>query len=272
MVDVAGLIAAPTTDDFILRVGNNNDPQSWTLAPAPKSITVRHGAGIDGSDRITLAWADGVIQKTWLEVTVRPGGVTGLAENDVFYFGNAVGDSGDLVVATFVDGTDFVRARDNPRNFLNRAPIDFPYDYNRDSFVDGFDLAVTRDNGTNFVTALQLIAPPLAFASALPQARPTLAQLVAWIPADDDLDTVNRSVSRMRRLVDDVAPTIERGFDVGVFKVRPRGMEQLEGGSSRASSKNESWSSRLDEDELLLEILAQARLQRAGSLNALSLW
>ena len=30
---------------------------------------MRAGAGLNGSDRITLIWADGVIKKQWLQVT-----------------------------------------------------------------------------------------------------------------------------------------------------------------------------------------------------------
>jgi hypothetical protein len=124
---------------------------------------------------VTIVWADGAVQKTWLQVTVLAGGATGLARNDVFYFGNAVGESGDLSGAAFVDGTDFAGARDNPRNFLDRAPLEFAYDYNRDSFVDGFDLAIARDNGTNFLTALKLIAAPGA--SNRPEDIPLAAPL-----------------------------------------------------------------------------------------------
>jgi hypothetical protein len=110
---------------------------------------------------VTLIWPDRAIAKQWLQVTVKADGVTGLATPDVFYFGNALGDSGNSLANTFVDGSDFAGSRDNPRNFLNRAPITFAYDYNRDSFVDGTDLALARDNNTNFLTALRLITVPL---------------------------------------------------------------------------------------------------------------
>ena len=141
-------------------MGNSDDLSSWQLGPAPASITVRKQAGAGGSDRVTLIWANGVIQKQWLQVTVKADAVTGLAEPDVFYFGNAVGESGNSPSNTFVDGSDFASARDNQRNFLNRAPIDFAYDYNRDSFVDGTDMAIARDNNTNFITALKLVTVP----------------------------------------------------------------------------------------------------------------
>jgi hypothetical protein len=167
MVDISGLAdpASLTAASFQFHVGNTDTPATWALAPAPSSVTVRTGAGVDGADRVTLIWPNGAIQKQWLQVIVKADPVTNLAAEDVFYFGNAVGESGTGVSNTFVDGTDFAGARDNPRTFLNRAPIDFRYDYNRDSFVDGTDMAVARDNNTNFLTALKLITTPAAGAT-----------------------------------------------------------------------------------------------------------
>jgi hypothetical protein len=159
MVDIQNLVDSGAIDagQFEFRVGNSNDLGTWVTGPGPSSVTVREGAGVDGSDRVTLIWSDNAIEKQWLEITVKANAVTGLAAPDVFYFGNAVGDSGNSTTNTFVDGSDFAGARDNPRNFLNRAPVDFRWDYNRDSFVDGSDLAIARDHNTNFLTALRLL-------------------------------------------------------------------------------------------------------------------
>jgi hypothetical protein len=169
IVDIAGLADAEglNASHFSFRTGNSNTLGTWVTAAAPTSVTVRPGAGTDGADRVTLIWNDGVISATWLEVTVGANATTGLATPDVFYFGNAPGESGNSATNTFVDGTDFAAARDNPRNFLNRAPVDFRFDYNRDSFVDGSDLAVARDNNTNFLNALRLLNLTSA-GSALP--------------------------------------------------------------------------------------------------------
>ncbi|MFW6114248.1 MAG: trypsin-like serine protease, partial [bacterium] len=163
MVDINGLAGTPSSDDFVLRVGNSNTPETWTAGPTPSSITVRPGEGDGGSDRLTLIWDENAIQKQWLQITMLSeanGGSLGLAANDVFYFGNALGETGNSETYTFVDGTDFVGVRDNPRNFMDRAPIDDRYDINRDSFVDGTDLVLVRDNPTNFLTALKLITAP----------------------------------------------------------------------------------------------------------------
>src|SRR3954447_10044459 len=44
MVDIATLAGPLTAGDFGFRVGNNSDPRSWAVAPAPASISVRPGA------------------------------------------------------------------------------------------------------------------------------------------------------------------------------------------------------------------------------------
>ena len=103
MVDIAGLAnpagltLANIGDYFTFKVGNDSDP-GWDPAPGPSGVLVRQGDGVGGSDRITILWADNAIQNTWLQVTVLSdahGGHAGLAEDDVFCFGNAIAESGD---------------------------------------------------------------------------------------------------------------------------------------------------------------------------------
>jgi hypothetical protein len=142
---------------FEFRVGNTPDPYDWLPGPVPDSIGVRPGAGVGGSDRVTIIWPDYAILGSWLQVTVLATAETGLSSPYVFYFGNAPGESGNSPGHAFVDATDFAGARDNPRDFLHPAPIDFRFDYNRDSFVDATDMAIARDHTTNFVTALKLL-------------------------------------------------------------------------------------------------------------------
>ena len=144
MVDVAGLPAGDDLgeDDFLFRVGNVDDPSSWSTAPRPSSITVRRGAGTRGSDRITLTWPDGAIKNTWLQVTVMSTAATGLARPDVFYFGNAVGEVGDVPNAATTTALDLVRTR---RALSNRpAGITNAYDFNRDGRVNAIDYRIVR--------------------------------------------------------------------------------------------------------------------------------
>jgi len=56
-----------------------------------------------------------------------------------------------------VDPADELGARAHPRNALDPAPIDDPYDYNRDKRVDPGDELIARANQTSALNALKLI-------------------------------------------------------------------------------------------------------------------
>jgi len=101
------------------------------------------------------------IGQTWLQVTVKADANTGLNQDDVFYFGNAIGETGDSATSAAVNIVDFGAARDNPHNAFNRAPIDNPYDFDRDQFVNVVELGLVRDNGTNAFNDLNLITVPV---------------------------------------------------------------------------------------------------------------
>ena len=70
---------------------------------------------------MTLIWEDGVIRNCWLQVTVLATDATGLAENEVFYVGNAVGESGNSTTDALVNATDEIGARNNPHSPFNPA-------------------------------------------------------------------------------------------------------------------------------------------------------
>ncbi|HEX8339329.1 MAG TPA: DNRLRE domain-containing protein [Tepidisphaeraceae bacterium] len=172
MIDINGLpVNSLSASDFVFKTGNTNAASTWTtLAKAP-AISVRKGAGVNGTDRVTLVWPDNTIIKTWLQVTIK-GTAAGLPANDVFYFGNAIGDSGNaydpatkLTANATVDATDEVLARNNPRTFRNRAPVDFLFDYNRDALVDAADQIIARNHATTFRNDLDIIVTPSLSAS-----------------------------------------------------------------------------------------------------------
>jgi sialidase-1 len=162
MIDIAGLPAVPTADDFVFRVGNTADPSQWSAAPLPRDISVRWGAGLGGSDRVTITWADNVIQRQWLQVTVKASADTALAAADVFYFGNAIGESGDLVTVARVDGSDVLAARNALSSPSDRATLTASSDYNRDGIIDLADEWIAQRSSTSVSTVLQLIAAPAA--------------------------------------------------------------------------------------------------------------
>jgi hypothetical protein len=109
IIDTWDMPGTPTVADFVFRAGNNANPETWALAPAPASITFRTGEGVDGSDRITIVWADNrAIRNQWLQVMLKANAVTGLGAADVFYFGNLIADAtGDAKV----DHLDFAEVK-----------------------------------------------------------------------------------------------------------------------------------------------------------------
>jgi hypothetical protein len=189
MVDVAHPDAEPTLADFEFAVGNGDDPGDWTAAPAPTGFAVRPGAGVSHSDRVTLAWSDYAIRGQWLRVSLPSGTPIGLSEPAVFYFGNAVGESGNEPADAMVTGTDLVLARNNPHNFLNAAAVEYPYDYNRDGHVNSTDIILARNNATNVTTSLKLLDlsdnPPLA---QPPASEASALEQLAWLDALEQTD------------------------------------------------------------------------------------
>jgi hypothetical protein len=176
MIDISRLPGTVSAADFRFLVGNKNTPTNWSSVAAP-SVSVRQGAGVDGSDRVTLIWPDNVIQKTWLEVTVLATPKTGLSQAARFYFGNAIGEAGNSATDAIVDPADMLQAKANRRSLLNPAPVDFRFDYNRDKEVDPADQLIARANQTSPLSALRLIdlrtgsSAPLAAATAQASAR-----------------------------------------------------------------------------------------------------
>jgi hypothetical protein len=160
MIDIAGPHGTITASSFIFRVGNNNAPSSWTTAPPPASISVRAGAGLSGSDRVEIIWNNGDITKKWLQVVTKTS--TGLPQlagyatgyGDVFYFGNALANSGlgDTSTLSTVDVIDELEARNHPQARFQNVLITNIRDYNRDAIVDVTDALAARNNATSGVS------------------------------------------------------------------------------------------------------------------------
>jgi hypothetical protein len=111
---------------------------------------------------VTITWDDNVIQNQWLQVTVLADTNTGLADDDVFYFGNAIGESGDNPANAVVDYQDELASRTH-KSGIPIAPITSPYDYNRDGRVNATDDIISRHNRTDGTggNPLQLISAPV---------------------------------------------------------------------------------------------------------------
>jgi len=152
MIDIGGSHGTITAADFTFKVGTTSTVADWANAPAPLSVSVRPGQGVGGSDRITIIWANNVIQDTWLQVIIEGndslGGFntnTNLANSDVFFFGNRIGDTFISSPPTIVSTTagDALAVRNHPGIL---QPVTNVYDFNKDGNVSAGDELIARFN------------------------------------------------------------------------------------------------------------------------------
>jgi ELWxxDGT repeat protein len=220
MLDVINPPREITAADLQFRMGTSARFEEWVAAPAPVSVTVRRGQGLLGADRVTIVWADGAIKNTYLQIVLNgndlQGGYntnTGLADSDVFYFGNLVGDTftGRNYWLASVDDDDKAQVRSHVGFGV---PVTSPYDFNRDGLVNAADQIILRNqkvldaylslfgsawgggslggNGTPF---------PLPFSAMPPEMESVAAETLAMLAASS---VRARSEFRIRTGVPDV--------------------------------------------------------------------
>ena len=143
VVDIAGA-GTVQASDFTFKIGNSATPTSWANAPATSGFLVRPGAGVNGSTRIEITWADNTIRNQWMQVTIAANAHTNLTIPDVFYFGNAIGSSGTTPASGAITVSDQTVTASNFTGFTSPASITNPYDYNRDGRVDISDELIAR--------------------------------------------------------------------------------------------------------------------------------
>jgi hypothetical protein len=155
MVDILdlGSPAQLELSDFRFRVGRQTDGQPWSAAPPPGEITVREGAGMNGSDRVTIIWDDHLIANTWLEVQVLPTPHTLLGHTEVFYFGSLPGDVGGSAWPAMVNATDLALLR-HALTGAGEVAIDSAFDLNRDGLIDHYDVQATATSLTSLASSL----------------------------------------------------------------------------------------------------------------------
>ncbi|MCA9129759.1 MAG: DNRLRE domain-containing protein [Planctomycetales bacterium] len=167
VVDIANLAGTPTAADFTFKIGNDQNPASWVSAPAPSSVTVMPGAGVDGSARVSIKWPDNAIQNQWLEVTVLANANTGLVAPDVHYWGNQIGETGNLPGNTEVNEDDVAAVRGNLSGFM-LVDVSNNFDVNRDKRVNAIDRAIVQaafTSGSSLVL-LNLASPSSSMGSS----------------------------------------------------------------------------------------------------------
>ena len=135
-----------TADDFELSVmsGVGAGGPVWSGVTATPTVSVQRAQGASGSDRVLLTLPDNAVRNTWLQVTVRANERTGLSADDVFYFGNLVGEVGDIPSGAVVNTIDVDRVRAN--RMTTGATIGNPFDFDRNGRINAIDLSIARAN------------------------------------------------------------------------------------------------------------------------------
>ena len=193
MVDIDGLPEDIVLNpgDFVFRAGTSLDVSAWAAGPEPSQITVRPGAGLGGSDRVTLIWPDfnplsaaagQAVANGWLEVTVTASQRTGLLRPDVFYVGSLIGETAVNagVDRRVVDRNDYLLARARTRVPANATVTD-PFDFNRDQRVDAQDFVIVRSflgKSMALITAPEPLAMPSSASVRITSASPAATELV----------------------------------------------------------------------------------------------
>ena len=133
----------------------------------------------------------------------------------MFYFGNAIGETGNSASDAAVTPTDEVDVRNNPHSLgVNPAGISDAYDFNRDKRVSPTDAILARNNGTNPATALKLITPvynqaPTVNAGADTSISIAAAVALAGTASDDGLPTPTLLTTTWTKLSGPAAVTFD---------------------------------------------------------------
>jgi Dockerin type I domain len=106
------------------------------------------GSGAGGSTRVRITFPDNTVQNTWLRIVVLANSQTGLSTNEVFYFGNVIGDLnvGNTATRLRVNALDTSAVRNNQSPGANSAGVTNIYDVNRDGRVNALDTSIVRNN------------------------------------------------------------------------------------------------------------------------------
>ncbi len=174
----------------------NGTPNFVTINPTV-TVSAFPSGGTAVSDRVKLVFADRAIENAWLRITVLADANTGLASNDVFYFGNARFDvtptspfpSQQIVVNIFdVNG---IRAKQGQ----NSGVVSNAFDVDRSGVVNVFDTNAVRA-GQGVTSLRSFTAPSSLQVSFAPSSIDSLFADTSWLEAFQSSDSKKRQARR----------------------------------------------------------------------------
>ncbi len=211
IVDINSLPATTTNAQILANLQfaqwNGIAVGGFTTLPvdAVPTATILSGLGTSGSARVKITITDEKLKNTWLRVTVLGNSTTALAANDVFYFGNVVGEVniGNTATRLRVNNQDTSAVLANQLPNANTALVTNIYDFDRNGRVNNQDTSIVLANqqaqgivapitapssGSGF-SAFSMVSESSSFAAP----APTLE--VVSRPKDGVSETVQPTVS-----------------------------------------------------------------------------
>jgi FG-GAP repeat/RTX calcium-binding nonapeptide repeat (4 copies) len=194
--NLAGITAA----SFQFAVWNSfpdATPNFVTITPAVTVSTFASG-GSAGSDRVKLVFADRAIENAWLRITVLADANTGLAANDVFYFGNARFEvtptspfpASQIVINAF--DVNFLRSRQGQ----DPGVVSHISDVDRNGVVNAFDINAARA-GAGVASLRSFTAPSnISMSFSLSRIDSAFAD-TSWLESFQTSDTKKRQSRRI---------------------------------------------------------------------------
>jgi trimeric autotransporter adhesin len=166
VIDVVGLPATVTDAQLAasLQYANWDGIAAAGFVALPgaavPTVAIVNG-GVAGATRVRVTFPDNTLQNTWLRVTVVANADTRLAANDVFYFGNVIGDFnvGNTATRIRVNALDTSAVRNNQSPGANSAGVANIYDVNRDGRVNALDTSIVRNNQQTSGIVAPITAP-----------------------------------------------------------------------------------------------------------------
>ncbi len=150
VIDLTNQTGTPTAADFQFASWDGIAVAGFTVTSAVPTVTLIPTGGAAGSQRVKIEFDDHAIRNTWLRVTILANFNTGLAAQDVFYFGNAVAEMNSGNTGTPVtlrtNATDTSVVRQNQSTSANSVGIANIYDVNKDGRVNATDTSIVRQN------------------------------------------------------------------------------------------------------------------------------
>ncbi len=185
VVDISNPTGTTTNSDFQFATWDGMASSGFTAMTSVPTLTVFSEGGVFGSQRLKLEFPDNVIRNTWLRVTILANSNTNLLVNDVFYFGNAVGDMNvgniNSPITVITDASDVMAVRRHLSIAADSVTVNNIFDVNKDGRVNAIDTSLVIQQRSS--RSIRYFSAPVSLRLAISLAT-SLAVSSTSVPID----------------------------------------------------------------------------------------